>query len=771
MSGRVSAAGIMLLAAIAAVPARAGLYEKGGALGLGARAMGLGGAYTAAVEDATAVWWNPAGLAALDTPDFHSSFGSLYNGRIMAITLSAGMPLPAGAAAGAIFQHDVFPGAAPISAETVSLAGCLPLSPDRRLVLGAGLKFLFGRIEASGGTYQGTGVDVGLRYGLPFNDEGRRLVLGARVQDLDTHIAWEDGFTERVPQSFALGGAFHLDRETLFALDVERIHSGQEEGEDTGVLRLGAERWIQETFGLRAGWLVDDRRTGAFTAGAGLRVENWSVEYGLIGPVERLGFSHRLSVRYGLPPAAPRAEEPVLAEIEPLPSPEPVPDRYELALTAEPRRFSPNGDGVADTVVFVPDLRSGRTGGVAAWRLSLEDADGDIVRFLQGDGFPGAPRWDGLDQKGEPVPDGVYRARMMLADARDTRLAHAEVSVRLVTRLPAIGLEPEAGTLWLLNGRPAAPLGFAVRGAGNLTEMVWRFDVYDARGTRVGGRRGRGDVPARVTWSGVPAAGGTSPAGAYTAVFRIEDTAGNRTEARAGFRIRAIRPRVDLSVRPKVFSPADPAQGTVTFALQARDGEAASSWELTLRGVDTERVVRRFRGRGAPPAARTWQGRTDAGRAVRPGRYFLARLKVTYPGGKVFTSPPRGVATDIDLEGTSRALTLHLTVVRFEPRSNSIPLPSFDKLNRAVETVTRYAKRYRVHVLGYTDAREAGEKDLELARARAGRVRKYLVEQGGLPAERVKIVGYGAARPLADNETREGRAKNRRAEVVLIIVK
>lgn len=56
----------------------------------------------------------------------------------------------------------------------------------------------------------------------------------------------------------------------------------------------------------------------------------------------------------------------------------------------------------------------------------------------------------------------------------------------------------------------------------------------------------------------------------------------------------------------------------------------------------------------------------------------------------------------------------------------------------------------------------------ELSSARATAVLRYLVEQGGLPAERAFAAGYGEFRPVTSNLTPEGRARNRRADIVVL---
>jgi outer membrane protein OmpA-like peptidoglycan-associated protein len=74
----------------------------------------------------------------------------------------------------------------------------------------------------------------------------------------------------------------------------------------------------------------------------------------------------------------------------------------------------------------------------------------------------------------------------------------------------------------------------------------------------------------------------------------------------------------------------------------------------------------------------------------------------------------------------------------------------------------------RILVAGYTDNVGNPESNLKLSIARAGAVRDWLIEASGMSATRFAIQGSGDTRPIADNETAAGRAKNRRVEITLV---
>jgi len=71
-----------------------------------------------------------------------------------------------------------------------------------------------------------------------------------------------------------------------------------------------------------------------------------------------------------------------------------------------------------------------------------------------------------------------------------------------------------------------------------------------------------------------------------------------------------------------------------------------------------------------------------------------------------------------------------------------------------------------VIVEGHTDNVGKADANLKLSQQRAGEVVKYLIGRG-VDKKRLKSVGYGLTKPVADNNTEEGRAKNRRVELVI----
>lgn len=73
----------------------------------------------------------------------------------------------------------------------------------------------------------------------------------------------------------------------------------------------------------------------------------------------------------------------------------------------------------------------------------------------------------------------------------------------------------------------------------------------------------------------------------------------------------------------------------------------------------------------------------------------------------------------------------------------------------------------QVEVEGHTDAYGSDELNQELSENRAMAVREYLLVSTQLPAKKIAASGYGESKPVANNETAEGRLKNRRIDLVI----
>ncbi len=105
--------------------------------------------------------------------------------------------------------------------------------------------------------------------------------------------------------------------------------------------------------------------------------------------------------------------------------------------------------------------------------------------------------------------------------------------------------------------------------------------------------------------------------------------------------------------------------------------------------------------------------------------------------------------------------------VYFAVNKEQILSRSFPILQDVARVLKENPQIKLVRIEGHTDDRGRDQYNLDLSKRRAESVRTYLIKQG-IVRDRLQAVGYGKVMPIADNETEEGRAKNRRVEFTIV---
>jgi outer membrane protein OmpA-like peptidoglycan-associated protein len=101
--------------------------------------------------------------------------------------------------------------------------------------------------------------------------------------------------------------------------------------------------------------------------------------------------------------------------------------------------------------------------------------------------------------------------------------------------------------------------------------------------------------------------------------------------------------------------------------------------------------------------------------------------------------------------------------VKFDFDKAQVRQESYGEIKNLADLLNQYPQTSTV-VEGHTDSVGSDAYNQNLSERRASAVRDVLVNEYGVPSDRVSAVGYGESRPVADNATAEGRAVNRRVE-------
>jgi len=280
-------------------------------LGFGARALGMGEAFTAVADDISCLYYNPAGLVQKDasqSPVREALFSHAWHVQDTAISQLGYMARPY-AYAVTYFSAGELDGRADITGEQTGsfTATDLAVAASRGFSLGplaAGVsgRFISQRIKSSGAT--SFAADLGLLYRF----EGTPYSAGASLINFGTKVKFEDK-SYPLPLKLRLGAAAAFrEQKLLFALDAEFPNDAP------AALRAGAEYSGVESLAFRLGYKTTagsqrdailgsgygDTATGVdalygFFAGFGFKYASFNLDYALL-PYGDLGSAHRFSL-------------------------------------------------------------------------------------------------------------------------------------------------------------------------------------------------------------------------------------------------------------------------------------------------------------------------------------------------------------------------------------------------------------------------------------------------------------------------------------------
>jgi flagellar hook assembly protein FlgD len=329
----------------------------------------------------------------------------------------------------------------------------------------------------------------------------------------------------------------------------------------------------------------------------------------------------------------------------------------EATLTPPPNLlFSPNDDGIADVLII---MQSGSE--EAEWTGVIASASGTAVRsYTWRDSEPGDVLWDGRDDAGTKVDDGVYTYTLKSTDLAGNESEEYSIEgITLNSATPAIAME--------LNTLYFSPDGDGVLDTITISTEVqnneevasWRASILsDSRKTMLS-IDGSGGVPERYIFTGYGEDGRMLPEGFYTVTYSVTYINGFSASAERRIRLDVTDPRVVINY-DRIFSPN--GDGLNDFNDIAITPSEDVSWEgqlidsrgrVILEGGGSQ-IIRQFR----------WDGRGPDGEPLPDGSYFVKGV-FTDRAGNSFVPEPMEVRID------NRSVDIALSVARgFSPNGD-----------------------------------------------------------------------------------------------------
>jgi hypothetical protein len=242
----------------------AGMFEP---LGLGARPLAMGKSFTALANDASCIYWNPAGLTQLDKDEIITMYSDLYNmGLISYQGVCYAHPGIGGGTIG--FGYTRLATSAKVDFldfQENTFMFSYAISPLRYTSIGVNLKYFLADFETSG---TGAGIDAGALFNY-----NNIIAVGVTAQDInEPKVQFQSGSSDKLPMNLKAGLAVFPIQDLVLAVDMDNINEDPK-------LHVGAEYWLGDHFAVRAGGINQYQSNWTYSGGLGIAYKAIKLDY------------------------------------------------------------------------------------------------------------------------------------------------------------------------------------------------------------------------------------------------------------------------------------------------------------------------------------------------------------------------------------------------------------------------------------------------------------------------------------------------------------
>ncbi len=228
---------------------------------------------------------------------------------------------------------------------------------------------------------------------------------------------------------------------------------------------------------------------------------------------------------------------------------------------------------------------------------------------------------------------------------------------------------------------------------------------------------------------------------------------------------------LSITHQPGLFELSPESSKLIRFIPARRGRLTLVNWTIEIFDASGH-LFNTLKGEGDLPPEISWNGKNGT-ESLEPLSTYKYKISAQDVMNHVYTSALVELRTGVYLKEATgfesldgvRSISLRIPSVLFTAGSSGISREFRSKLSDVVRKLRLYPQ-YAVVIEGYTDNIGGEEYNLALSRQRADVIKKVFIEEG-LPPARIVTIGYGQSRPIAENESEEGRAKNRRVEIIL----
>ena len=536
--------------------AESGIKNRQVFVGTSARAIGMGGAFTAGPASSDSPFWNPSSLGLLESTELSLiglPFPASADDREGAFSLGLN-PQQLGIASSNVGNFSVsswFDGWGDDSEKNRMLLVGYGTSLGKGFAAGTNLRHYRHRSAIT--PRFAWSFDLGIRFVRKLDRPGEKTTFGLALEDLAGHI-WENAETvARIPTVTRVGAAHSFDQYTTLSGDFVLHNDTRIYFRERLRTHIGIERWLfRKGLGLRLGYTAVPNRltTGEWSTGLSIQNSSGQLDYAYVRGSELDAGMHWISatLRWGdnddgikvslppvveAPPAAPIQPAPI---VMPKPPPIVVPEPPPVVVRLPEKIISPNGDSVKDEIIFDLEVAEG-----VAWQLEIQKrTDKDkLDRILQrysGTGLPSTKIvWDGEDDAGKRVSDGTYTAQWFTIDQAGDRQLQSEVKITVDTTPASLEISAEPPIFAASNKEKVLQMPKVHLQASDLNSLDrWELQFFDGDQKLVHRINEEGEPSDTVVWNNWKQSDSAEKA-TYRCVLTVHDIAGNRSTGEASF--------------------------------------------------------------------------------------------------------------------------------------------------------------------------------------------------------------------------------------------
>jgi flagellar hook assembly protein FlgD len=284
-------------------------------------------------------------------------------------------------------------------------------------------------------------------------------------------------------------------------------------------------------------------------------------------------------------------------------------------MTVEEKIFSPNNDGNKDVIRIV---QSGSR--EAVWEQRIYDAQDNLIwsRDLA-EYEPGVFEWDGYNDDGQRLPDGVYRYSINSRDLAGNENSAGVGNIIINSVVSPVRIELASGHFSPNGDGVKDEISFLPKPESRSGIDRWTIEILDDRERTVTELSGSGAPSASVDFDGRGAEGAILPEGRYRARFILYYFSGNEPQALSPwFTLDTTSPRVSVELGAELLSPNNDQRSDEISIFQ--EASAENLWSAEIIN-DSGAAVKAFSFRGTPDFELVWDGRDADGNLAPDGSY------------------------------------------------------------------------------------------------------------------------------------------------------